>query len=338
MKTTSPWELVFVINRHLKKKKRKIDRETYLRMLRQSQQYTMLQRIASELYRAGVKPGFFLQHLHKDDWTLSTRVMEELERIDRGRNGYDPDRVPPILPVYWKEVTGDNAIPTKGRPTKDEAKKVVSKWVREIFLRGWTEADLVRAFNSVVDMDSDAIVAKVDPDLEEMAPKPSKVRYKRQYYVHDGIDWQVHDSPVKAKKALDTLKDSIVGVIKRAEPMPDIVARVCAVCHQPLNGHVFTVRGERTTKKAKKPVIEHLHPNCWWLKRVEPCRIPLGMELLNPATGKFLIWYGADKGGWKEKLNESTTANISGASGGGVPGSASEQPAAPVPTPPPAGQ
>lgn len=334
MKTTSPWELVFVINKRLKKKKRKIDRDTYLRMLRQSQQYTMIQRIASELYRAGVNSRTFLQTLHKDDWTLSNRVMEELDRIDRGRNGYDPDRVPPILPVYWKEVTGDAAIVTKGRPTKEEAKKVVTKWVREILLRGWTEADLVRAFNAVVDTDADAIVAKVDPDLEELEPKKTAVRYKRQYYVHDGNDWQVYESPAKAKNALAALKDSVVGVIKRADPMPDIHARVCSVCGFPLNGHVMTIRGPRANKKSKAPVVEHMHHNCWWLKRVELCRIPLGMEMLNAATGKFMVWHGADKGGWREKqVNEPTKADVSGNGSEGVSGSPSQQPAAAVPTP-----
>lgn len=339
MKVTARWELTTVINRELKKLKRKIDREAYLRMLRETQEYTLLQRVASELYRAGVSSTKFFAELHKDDWTLSNRVMEELERIEKGRNGYDPDRVPSILPVYLVPASPaqvEEAIRFKGRPQRKLAAAEATRWVKSLLLMGWTEGDVNRAIQDVLDDEDDSTIVVVKADEDLSAEKP-KVHTKLKYYVHDGQDWQIYASPVKAKEALATLKDQVMGNIRRAEPMPDITARICAECKQPLNGHVMTIRGPKEKGKNKRSVVEHLHSNCYWLKRIEPCRIPVGMELICPSDGKPYVWVGPDKGGWKLKHEpeaESQAPAISGNGANGVPQPSSQQPAAVVPTAP----
>lgn len=302
MKVTAKWEVTMVINRELKKKKRKIDRQLYLRMLRETQKYTLLQRVTSELYRAGVSPQRFLRELHKDDWSMSTRVMEELERIDKGRNGYDPDRVPPVLPVYLKPVSVEHAVTFKGRPTRQAAMREALAWAKLLIARGWTEGDIKRAIDDILEDEdsSKVVIVKADDDLEEKQPK--KAATKLRYYVHDGMDWQIFASATKAKEALAALKSKVMDNIRRAEPMQDITSRICNECKQPLNGHVLTLRGPKVGKK--RPVIEHLHENCFWLKRAEPCRIPVGMTLICPADGKPYTWMTAEKGGWQLKKNE----------------------------------
>lgn len=344
MKVTAKWELTTVINRELKKKKRKFDRNTYLRLLRESQKYTILQRVASELYRAGVTPQLFLRELHKDDWSLSSRVMEELDRIDRGRNGYDPDKVPPLLPVYLKPIASDSeaGIAFKGRPKRKDAQQVAIKWAKSLLLRGWTEGDIRRSIEDVLDDEEDTkvIVVKSDDDI----PDEPKVRThtKLKYYVHDGLDWQVFASPIKAKEALANLKDLVMGEIRRAEPMADINARICSHCKKPLNGHVMTIREPKTKGKKTRTVVEHLHMNCFWLHRIEACRIPVGMELLNPADGKPYVYQGPEKGGWRLKhelkpvnsVTEPAKDNVvPGGSETRVPQQSSEQPPKVVPTP-----
>lgn len=266
---------------------------------------------------------------------MSTRVMEELERIHKGRNGYDPDKVPPLLPIYLKRIEGEDSIQTKGRPTRQYASTFVLKTIKDLLLKGWSEGDVVRGFYDVLDsLEDDTKVVRVKElsDCEEAKPKATTGRTvtKIKYYVHTGFDWERYESPKKATEALERLKNEVVGNIRRAEPMPDITARICNECKQPLTGHVVTMRGEKVGRK--RQVVEHLHLNCFWLKRVEPCRIPLNMELLCPSDGKTYVWCSPEKGGWR--LKNEIKALVPASSPVGVSGPPSEQPPAVVPTTP----
>lgn len=346
MKITAKWELTTVVNKEMQRKKRSIDRIAFLRIVRETEKYPLLVRVASELYRAGVTPGVFIETLHKDDWSMSTRVMEELERIDKGRCGYDPDRVPPILPVYLKPLTNaakaeKKAI--KGRPKREFAQKETLRWVKHVLSLGWTEGDVQRGIDDVLGDNEPVIHVKADPDLVAALPAKAKTHFK--YYVHDGSDdWLIFKSPAKAKEAIDALRTKVMQHIRDADPMPDMIARICAECKKPLNGQVMTIREDGPpTKKGRKPskkVIEHLHPNCYWLKRVEPVRVPLNMQLLNPADGKLYTWHGADKGGWSLKgINENTKveeAPVSSVGENGVSREGSSIPSTAVPVAQPA--
>jgi len=119
--------------------------------------------------------------------------------------------------------------------------------------------------------------------------------------------------------------------------MPDIHARICSECKHPLNGHIFTLRSVAEKKGGKRKLQhDHMHMNCWWFKHAEPCRIPLGMELIKPEDGKTYVWAGADKGGWKLKVYDhskapETPVAVSSPSPVGVPGPSSKQQPAALP-------
>lgn len=289
------------------KKRTPIDRSLYLRMLRDTQKYPLLVRVASELWRAGFNPRKFFRVLHKDDYTLSTRIMEELERIDRGRNGYDPERVPPILPVLLQyQTTEELKEERKGRPSSEEAKKVVEKWISSKLKLGWKEVDLVRALREFIDPPEEDVVS-VKAFVEDTEPTKGKkgkdvvlkkTVTKHTYHVCDGKNWHDFISPIKAREFQTEVANNVLAVIKSSIPMEQIKRTTCECCGHPLNGQVLSIRDN------KGKIQSNLHPNCWWLHRESPCKIPLGMTLLHPAEGVAYTWYGSEKGGWKKTPHE----------------------------------
>lgn len=318
MQSIPKWEITSVLNARLYevRKRRKIDRQIVLKMLRETEKYPLLVRVASELHRAGVDVRKF-QREFQSDWSLTTRIAEELDRIDRGRNGYDPMRVPAILPIYLRPIlaeTGD--VQSIIRPSKADASKQALEWVKSRLLRGWLESDVRRAIDSVLQSqssDTSDVIVVSGASLEEAATEEPVVPRKvvRRYFVHDGsADWLVFDSPTAAKRAMNKLVTSVVANVTATVPMEEITARRCKSCGLPLNGQVLTIRtpvesAKGKSKKGKNKVSkyssEHYHPNCYWLTCTPPPSIPFGMRLLRPQDAATMVWCGPELGGWRPK-------------------------------------
>lgn len=286
----------------IKTAKQRIDRSLFLKMLREAEKYSLLKRVASELYRAGFNSRRFFSLLHRDDWTLSNRILEELELIDNGRNGYDPAKVPPLLPVLVKYDTQETLREVRrGRPTQEQAKKAVNAWIQERLKNGWREVDLVNALREVMEPVEDAVVVvKTDPDLveAEATTKTPRAGVRHQFHVCDGKDWHIVKSPAKARELKADIESKVLAEIRNSVPMDMRKATTCGVCQKALNGIVLTIRDSKGT------VQDHLHPSCWWMHRAEPARIPLGMTWLNSTDGLLYRWEGAEKGGWLKVKDE----------------------------------
>lgn len=301
----------------------------YVQMLSDMERYPMIIRVAAELFRGGVTGRRFLDEFHLEGNPISTQVHMYMVQFDL-QKGQNPERVPRLLPEMLRYVPTAKMKEIKeaqkrGRPTHEEAKEYLQKMLKELQSKGWKEVDFINALRELVDGDNEPVATIKLEDDDEVEADTKKPKGKHSWHVRIGKKWNNFDKQGDALKAMES-DDESDGI---TAPVDIPSKRVhCAYCKFKLTGTCVVVRDGKNT--------EEMHMGCYWMNVAHPSRVPIGMSVLDAATGKYYTYYGPEKGRWKmneEQPDETTDSEADGGERIPAPeGQSPQQPAA-IPTP-----
>jgi hypothetical protein len=303
----------------------------FVKMLSEAERCPLMMRIAAELFRAGISGRDFLDKFHLEGNPMSTQIHAHMVQFDLSR-GQDPARVPPVMPVLLRYVPTAKQKELiekqkKGRPSTEEAKAYLQKLINELQAKGWHEVDFINALRDLVDNDTaPAKTVKIEDFEDDDEPVKGKAKHIHHWHIRIGKKWLEFGKQGDAIKAME--KDDETDGITAPVDVPS--KRVhCSYCKFKLTGTCVVVRNGKET--------EEMHMGCYWMNVANPATVPIGMTVLDAATGKFYTYHGPEKGRWQIKETPNETPDTGTDGGEGVPQAEGEnqKPPAAISAPPP---
>lgn len=138
---------------------RKITKADYVAMLASVEKFTLLHRLAAELWRAGITLRQFEDGYHLQDYGLSKQVLLYMTDFHFER-GYDPAKIPPFLPKLVDTRMARNMIPS-GRPDNAGADEFMRKLMGMLTSAGWDAQDIDAMFQRYQQQERDNAAANV---------------------------------------------------------------------------------------------------------------------------------------------------------------------------------
>lgn len=285
----------------MSKSRKPISKPEFVKILGNATKYPLSMRIARDLWKSGVTLKQFEDTYAISGNSFCKSITEHMTRFHYEHGGPDVDFVPSAMAVQKLEKV---VRPRKGRPTNESAVEFAKKLLADRRDHGWIDEDLMKALRFLTGESTRApamrIRVQLDPELE--APSTTKKpTVPKGFYVNIRGDWKCVPTRVEADRLMEQNSDPDYGP-------PIAPVGYCSYCKFKLGSLVMTVRDERRT--------EHMHHCCYWLNEAKQADIPIGMKMLDSATGHFYVFKGVDKGGWHDETKEQQKVNSANGGGG----------------------
>jgi len=155
-----------------------IDKPGYVQLISDMEKFPLAMRVAAELWRSGVGIEPFENKYHLPDNPFSRAISEHMTRFFFNQ-GLDPERVPPVRPIYqtYEDPTAKVNV-TIGRPSEVEADRSMARVFKLLKDHGWHESDIYDALERV-ERPSETVVVKlrtIQRAMEAIDDEPTPIR------------------------------------------------------------------------------------------------------------------------------------------------------------------